>query len=635
MLSSAKKIQPMVFTMVNESNVVSILRSLSPFDSVPVEILESVCSTVTQRQFDPDQVILAHSSVAKDLYIVLEGAVDVRTANGVAVSLVPNEAFPVEALQGGGETLAADTDYVARGGVNLLDIPATVIARLRSECPQFDQFCVQRSVIYQQRGANGSDPGGKLSGLDFELAQLAPAHRRAALPLDATIDQVVHELHRTKAREVVLVEDGTPRGIFTRSDLVSRVLVPKIAFDTPAREVMTPALVTLSQRDSGFDAFIEMHRQGVSRVVLLDDNQHFAGVISDSDLLFALQDSSDLHSLITHADQESDFVRAAGKIRELAGALIGQGVESEHLTRLVSTLNDHLVQRIVTVTADHFGIAMDQFCWIALGSEGRHEQTLLTDQDNGLVFACDDPDRLEETRQSMLAFARDVTALLDKCGFPFCTGNIMASNPECCLTESEWRRRFSEWINEPTPIALLNTSIYFDLRPLCGNRSLCDTVVQWMLNSVRNKRTFFHFMTMNALQRQPPIGLFRDFSVDKSDSCIDIKLSGLAILVDGARILGLASGCHASSTVERFRAAREHGLLSPESAANLIAAFSLIQRIRLQQHHNQQQRGAAMTNRINPLSLNNIDRKGFLEALRHANTLQKELSGRYDLERRR
>ncbi len=610
------------------------LKTHSPFDLVPVETLETIKGSISIKHFDTGSIILANSAPSQDLFIVLEGSVDVRTDSGVAVTLVPHEAFPLEALQSRNNQ-SAGCDYVANGDVSLLDIPAESIAHLRSSCHEFDDFCVRRSVIYQQRGVSSVDGAGARKALNFDLARLLPNRQAARLPPMATIEEVVQELHRSKAREVVIVEDGSPIGIFTRSDLVSRVLVPKIPFTTPVCEVMTPALVTLSAFDRGFNAIVEMHRKGVSRIVLLDDNKHFVGVISDSDLLYALQDSSDLHNLIVHAQSEGELIRASEKIRDLAVGLITEGVEAEHLTRLISTLNDHLVERIVELSAARFHIPMDTFCWLALGSEGRHEQTLHTDQDNGLIFICDDPVKLEDTRQSMLTFAREVNEILDKCGFPLCSGNIMASNPECCLTATEWRQRFADWINEPTPMALLNATIYFDLRPLCGNRPLCDDLIDWMLKAVQHNRRFFHLMTANALQRKPPIGLFRDFTIDKSDSCLDFKLSGLALLVDGARILGLAAGCHSSSTVERIRAAEERKLLVPDDAANLIASFDMIQKIRLRHHNAQIAHGETLSNRINPFALNNIDRKGFLEALRHANTLQKEINAKYNLELRR
>ena len=614
--------------------LIETLKTLAPFDLVSTVALEAIAETVKEQHFESGASILSRLTSPKDLYVILDGTVDVHSESGRTLSLVAHEAFPLESLQTRSLPKSSN-DYVANGGVTVMSIPTHSIEYLRLTCAEFDEYCALRSAIYQHQDSMGSDIGGTRGGLHFDLTRLLPNRKTSTLPFDATIDDVIQELHRTKAREVVLVDAGIPVGIFTRSDLVSRVLVPKIGFETPVSTVMTSNLVTMPAHNRGFDAVMEMHRSGVSRIVLLDDNGHFVGVISDSDLLYAQQDSSDLHHLIIHSVTEADLIRAAAKIRALAIGLISEGIEAEHLTRLVSTLNDHLVERIVTLTAAQDGISLNSFCWLALGSEGRHEQTLHTDQDNGLIFVCEDPETREATRQSMIAFSFKINTILDKCGFPLCSGNIMASNPECCLTVDEWRNRFSAWMDEPTPTALLNATIYFDLRPLCGNRSLCDELSDWLIGAVKNNKRFFHFMMENALQRKPPIGLFRDFTVDKADSCLDIKLNGITLLVDGARILGLAAGCRSPSTIERFRSSAEKKFLNQDDVDTLIAAFEMMQKIRLRHHNAQLSHGEPTSNRINPFALNTIDRKGLLESFRHANTLQKTIAAIFSMERRR
>ena len=609
----------------------------APFDLVPPSVLESVSGLLDERTIDGDGVVLAHADPVRDLVVLLDGTIDVVVDGRLIISLEAPEAFPQEALHAKNTEDAVGCDYVARGPVRILTIPAAAIATLRSTVPEFDEFCTSRAAIYQQR-APGTVPavgGGFQGGLNFPVSRLLSARRSASLSPQATIEDAILLFHTSKAREIVLVEDGIPRGIFTRSDLIDRVLVPKLDHKAQVGPVATANLACLSADTLGFDVLLEMHRQGVSRIVLVDDGGRFVGVVSDSDLLNGLQDSSELHQIILHAETEADLSRAASRISELATALISDGVAAHNVTQLISTLNDRLVQRIIERTAQSFDIPMESFCWIALGSEGRHEQTLHTDQDNGLIFLCDAPDKIEETRRAMLAFAAEVNRILDLCGFPLCSGNIMASNPECCLTASEWRQRFFAWISEPTPEALLNASIYFDLRPLCGNLELCQDLLDWLLKAVQGNKPFFHFMTENALQRPAPIGLFRDFVVDKSDSCLDIKLSGLALLVDGARILGLAVGCRSSSTVQRLTAAFLHEALSSSLTADLVAAFEVMQKIRLHQHVAQRAAGLPMSNRINPLALHAIDRKGLLEALRHANTFQKVIAAKYSFSQRR
>jgi CBS domain-containing protein len=617
--------------MTQQTDILDILRTHAPFDLVPLATLETIAPTLSEKCYDSESCVLSHTSPLQNLMILLDGKVDIRTKTGVVASLVPREAFPLEALQSAADGQTAGCDYIANGNVRLLLIPVAAITRLRAASAEFNDFCVRRSLGYAQRSHASADGTTGRSGLNFELASILPKPGVVSLPPEATIREVVQELHRSRTGVITVASDGKPIGIFTHGDLVSRVLVPEIGLDTPVAEVMTSDPVILASTDRGFDALVAMSRFGVRYIVIVDKNEHFVGVISDRDLLHAQQGSSDLRRIIINAESNADLVGAATRIRELAIGLVGEGIEAGHLTRQVSTLNDRLVERIVEIEAKRAGIAMNSFCWIALGSEGRHEQTLHTDQDNGLVFACDDAEDREEKRRLMMAFARKVNETLDSCGFPLCSGNVMASNPECCLTPKEWRQRFTRWIESPTPEALLNATIYFDMRPLCGDRALCSALVDWLTTAVQNNKRFFHLMTENALRRSPPIGLFRDFVVDKADGCFDIKLHGLALLVDGARILGLATGSRSCATVERFRNAAEKKLFTLANLTNSIAAFDLMQKIRLHHHNAQFARGEPANNRINPYALNNIDRKALLESLRHASNLQKAVSTNFNL----
>ena len=214
------------------------------------------------------------------------------------------------------------------------------------------------------------------------------------------------------------------------------------------------------------DAALLMSRHGIRHVPVADDAGRVVGMLSERDL-FALQRLS--------LKQVSSAIRAPPMCRRcsrwlptsaaLRATCSARACSARQLTELISHLNDVLTERLVTLIAGQHHIDLARVCWLAFGSEGRCEQTIATDQDNGIVFASDDAPR---ERARLLAFARDVNEALDACGYPLCKGNVMASNPECCLTQAEWLARFSSWIDHGAPEDLLNASIYFDLRPLAG-----------------------------------------------------------------------------------------------------------------------------------------------------------------------
>ena len=315
----------------------------------------------------------------------------------------------------------------------------------------------------------------------------------------------------------------------------------------------------------------------------------------------------------------------------MADTMLGQGVAAEQLTHLISTLNDLLTLRIIELTHDEFELPQVKWCWVALGSEGRYEQTLSTDQDNGIIFDPDGADA-ETLRRLLLPFADSVNRKLDACGFPLCKGGIMAGNPEWCLSLEEWRGKFARWIQTPEPKALLNASIFFDFRPLYGDEELSHSLREWLLEASGKATLFLRLMTENALQCQPPLGLIRDFTFDNNKEfphTIDLKMHGSRPFVDAARIFALANGVAVTSTAQRLRGAAEATSLGADIEA-MIDGFYFIQQLRLR--HQQGLKGEeAGANRIDPDALNELDRFILKEAFKQARKLQDKLKLDYRL----
>jgi CBS domain-containing protein len=238
----------------------------------------------------------------------------------------------------------------------------------------------------------------------------------------------------------------------------------------------------------------------------------------------------------------------------------------------------------------------------------------------------------DSLRRAFLPFARVVNEALNACGFPLCKGNVMASNPELCLSLEEWRARFLGWMHASDPQALLNATIYFDFRPLYGAEYLAEELREWMLGTIAGASVFQRFMAGMALAVEPPIGMIRDFVYDKGGQfphTIDLKASGSRLFVDVARILSLAAGIGETSTAERLRALAERGKLGREDVGAIVDGFFVIQQLRLRQQQKGTEQG--MANRVDPESLNELDRLILKEAFKQAKKLQGRLQMEYRL----
>jgi CBS domain-containing protein len=270
------------------------------------------------------------------------------------------------------------------------------------------------------------------------------------------------------------------------------------------------------------------------------------------------------------------------------------------------------------------------WCWIALGSEGRQEQTLSSDQDNGIIFAGSDPD--DALREMLLPLARRINEALASCGFPLCAGQVMAGTPRWCLSLQEWRNRFANWIFEREPQALLNATIFFDLRPLYGAHDLAQSLMNWLAENASDNPRFLLQMTENALRRTSPLGVLHGFTIEKSGEfvgTIDLKLKAATLFVDAARIYCLSCGSRASNTADRLRLAAEAHQLVPSETEEWIGAFHFIQMLRLKSQHRCYAAGAAMHNHLNPNQLDPAERRLLLHALLRARALQNLLRNRF------
>jgi CBS domain-containing protein len=276
---------------------------------------------------------------------------------------------------------------------------------------------------------------------------------------------------------------------------------------------------------------------------------------------------------------------------------------------------------------------MQKACWLAFGSEGRGEQTISTDQDNGLVFESSDAGR---DRPAWLAFAREVNEALDACGYPLCKGNVMASNPNCCLTQAEWMERFADWIDHGAPEDLLNASIYFDFRPLAGAAALVPPMREMVTREAARNPRFMKQMADNALRNRPPLTWVGsiDTQADNGQQVIDLKLGGTAIYVDAARVYALAHGVVETGTRARFEGvARAMGAPAQE-AEGWISGFEYLQLLRLQVQLARDSRAAVDAtdgnpNQVDVAALNDIDRRVLKESLRVARRLQQRIEMDY------
>jgi CBS domain-containing protein len=478
-----------------------------------------------------------------------------------------------------------------------------------------------------------SRSGSRLN-LHSQLAAFIRREPLTASPED-TLRDMVQAMAEHKVGSVVVVEPESrrPLGIFTLRDVIRQVASPNFDLDQMAISAVDGReLITLNWRATAYQAEILMARHGVHHVIVVDSTDRITGVISQSDILDVQRGGAKaMASAIRSARDMDSLVAASEDIRRIGRQMIQDGASAEALTETLSTLNDLLAVRLLELTQIDFQLPRVDWCWLAFGSEGRFEQTLSTDQDNGIVFSAP-AGQAANLRPAFLAFAQEVNRRLDRCGFPLCKGNIMAGNPELCLSLEEWKDRFVTWMRSSNPDALLNATIFFDFRHIHGQAELAEDLRQWLLEAVPKEPMFQRFMAENALRVKPPLGFFGNLIVDKHAQpprSVDLKTYGARLFVDTARILALSNGVDATSTTQRLQLLEKHGKLVGEDVSALLEGFYFIQQLRLRQQEDESNHDSA--NRVVPAELNSLDRHVLKEAFRQARRLQVKLQLEYRL----
>lgn len=627
----------------NIHGTMQFLQRFPPFNQMENTHLAFLVEQCQLRFYGPgDSIIRPEDGPVEHFYIVKQGRViGERTHQGASVvettfEITAGECFPLAALLG---ERATRTEHLAAEDTFCLQLNKAAFIKVFALSEEFRDFALRGvssllDKVNRQVQQKAVETLGTQYSLNTRLGELAMRHPVTCSPQTA-LREAVRLMHEQQVGSIVIVnEHKAPLGIFTLRDLRQVVANGIEDFDQAIDAHMTAGPFYLSPDHSAFDAAIAMTERHIAHVCLVKE-QRLCGVVSERDL-FSLQrvDLVHLARTIRHAPRLDTLINLRGEISQLVERMLAHGASSTQITHIITLLNDHTVCRVIELVLAERGDPGVPFTWLCFGSEGRREQTLHTDQDNGILFEAKDAAQAAEIRQRLLPIAQQINHHLAACGFTLCKGNIMAGNPELCLSRAEWARRFSAFIREATPQNLLASSIYFDLRAVWGDEQGCQQLRRTILTQVADNRLFQRMMADNALRHRPPVGRFREFVLERKGgdkATLDLKVKGLGPFVDGARLLALAHGVEAINTLERLRQLTTLGVIEPLDGAAYEEAYHFIQQTRMQQHQLQTRQNRPYSNRVDPDQLNQLDRRILREALRQAQRLQSSLALRYQL----
>lgn len=467
---------------------------------------------------------------------------------------------------------------------------------------------------------------GALTMFSAPVEEIAKG-RLFTAPTTATVQEVARLMSDNFIGSLLLKDEaGIIVGIITDKDLRTKVVAHGLDFSTPASEIMAFPVQTISSQAMAFDALLKMMKEKVHHLAI-ERNGEIIKMITTHDIMVE-QGTSPLYLFreIVAQRQIAGLYPLAKKVPFVIRTLIEEGAKANNITRMITVLNDHILDRLLTLLVQEVGEPPLPFCWLLMGSEGRREQTFKTDQDNAILYQDSaDPKLMARAEEYFAAFAKAAIGHLVECGYPLCPGEIMASNPKWRQPLTSWHKYFHTWCTTPEPQEILHSTIFFDFRPGYGDLSLATELRARLATMAQRQEPFLFFLARNCLSSRPPLSFFKNFIVEKDGehkNTFDLKSKGMVYFVDFARLMALKYGVKETNTLDRLRLLQEGQYLSHGLCSEVIEAYECLMHLRLVHQLEMLEAGRQPDNHINPQDLSDLERQTLKEAFAVITRLQ-------------
>ncbi|MBE0453567.1 DUF294 nucleotidyltransferase-like domain-containing protein [Roseovarius autotrophicus] len=598
-----------------EPTPIEILCRNAPFGAVPGALRTELAPVLRRVTLEANEVLFATGDPLKGLYLVETGALDIVTGGSEPVS----RRGPGDMMGERGLLRDGTAQLTARAveATQLILVPADWFLRLMDEVADVGQW------FARARPVRNSDDGPYATGLTaLQVSDLMAKTPITCAP-DATITDVARLMRAHVISSVVVMEGARLEGIITSHDLTNKVLAEGLSGEIPVAQVMTRDPVTIAPTQLGLDALMKLAELGVNHLPVAQGGR-VVGMIGKTDL-FRQQAATASHMVadIASAGSAEDMAHVMERVPGLLAQLVRAGVKPHSITRRITDITDAITRRLLRLAETELGPAPVPYLWAACGSQGRREQTGISDQDNCIIL--DDAFESDKHDAYFSALAKYVSDGLDTCGFFYCPGDMMATNPRWRQPRRTWRNYFAGWIAQPDNQAQMLASVMFDLRPIAGETALFKDLQAEVLAAARKNSIFVAHMIANSLKHTVPLGLFRGFALIRSGehkNTIDLKHSGVVPVVDLGRIYALLGELEVTGTRERIEAGREAGVVSESGSHDLLDAYDLIAETRLRHQAAQILRGEKPDNFMNPADMSDLERNHLRDAFMVIKTMQ-------------
>lgn len=603
----------------------AFIKEIHPFEHLTRAQVDKFAENLDIVYLKKDEVLQKEQSKPENLYFIIKGLVQEKQEDEVLSIYSKNEFFdPISLI----ENYSKHTFITAQETI-CYSLPRSIFIKTLRENPHLESFFFQS--ISQKLNANINNAKNKeLSNLMIAKVKDAKVHRAVILPYETSIFDAVTTIKKEKVPTLLLKDNEGEMYIVTDSDFREKVILNRMGFDDIVGKISNKGLQYVNEDDFLFNAQLLMAKHGLKRLVVRNSDNEITGVIDQISLssFFATHTFSVSNS-ISKAETIEELKEASQSFTKIIKSLNAKGVKVDFISKLINQLNRKVMNKLFKMTAPEKLVG--KACLVVMGSEGRAEQILKTDQDNALIIA----DDCELSDEEILKYTHDYTEHLVDFGFPRCEGNIMVSNPYWCRRQKDFKDLIFEWITQPSGDNFMNLAIFYDAMAVTDDREMLMELKEYLFKIGSTSKSFYMHFAKIIMDFDVPLGFFDGFVFDSSDKEhdheIDIKKGGIFIIVQSIRTLSLEHKLIRVNTIKRIKELQELGELDEEFASELIEAFKFLLQIKLKSNLEKLDSRQKIDNYINPDDLNTMDKDLLKDSFKIVNKLKKKLEMKYKL----
>lgn len=611
---------------VELDEVRGFLAQHEPFSHLPEEALRELPGHMKIIYVRRGETIIDYGQVNDNLYIIRSGAVDVLAEGDALIDRRESgRNFGYSTLV---DEPASHYAMIAVEDSILLVLPRAPFTELITANPDIKRFFESLSRRVAAYANEINDPGNS-DTLRTTVGEMIRMGNLVSVDSTATIQQTAAQMVEKNVSSIAIEIAGSEDiGILTDRDLRKRVVAVGHDTTAPVSEVMTSPVRTIDPETKLFEAMLVMSELGIHHLPVTKDGA-IVGVLTSSDVMHQLQSDPIYLAADVAGSSREELKDAYRRAAAVAARFLDRGSSAREVQQLLTSIADAIARRLAELAMDELGPAPVPYAFVAVGSQARREMGPASDQDNALVL--DNSYNEAEHGEYFRRFTEYICLGLDDAGQVLCPGEMMASMRQWRMTEDEWNTTFHTWITAPESQALLNAQIFFDFRCLFGDEEMAQRVHDNAVVSARGSKRLHAHLAALATRREPPIGFFRGFVVERSGEyadTLDVKKGGTAAVVQMARLYAILAGATDVGTQERIQASAGESI-SPRGAEDLLRAYDYISNLALKQQAEQVRAGEEPHYHIDPSQLSNIDRDGLRDSFRVIKALQGALASKF------